>query len=256
MAKNTDQYDGGEKPMFRDYRSEGAEFGLGRKAFRRLRSAGAFDTGSNLRTYNPFLEEGQANWEDNPLSRFSGPARQRMSNHNLMGAIDDILGKERDASMGAYGEMKDVLMGNLGPLNEAGTAVSNALKTPAVDAATLASWQAQARERIGREAGLNRASLSAQLAGSGMRQDPLNASQAAFTGDALYRTGQAEIDQGFKASEMNRSALMEAISAAGGYTGNIAQVIDSLLSIEGFRSSLSEDEVNALIALRGLKAAG
>lgn len=244
-----------DRPKFRDYRETGAPLGVGRGVFRRLRLAGAFDEGSTLRQYNPFLAEGQESWKSDPFQRFVGPARQRFTVRNLGSAINDLQAADRVKSEEAYRAMMEQLLGGQEALRAQATGVTTALNTPAVSPEQLRQMQAVARERIAREGGTRRGSLSATLAGQGQRQDDLNAAYAAQEGDTLYRLGQAEIEQGIQAGGMNRDALISAIQAASGYGQNLSQTIDTLLSIEGFRQALTEDQVNALLALKGLQAA-
>lgn len=243
------------RPKFRDYAEAGAPYGAGRRTFRRLRRAGAFDEGSSLRTYNPFLEEGQEAWKSDPFQRFIGPARQRFNVRNLGSAIHDLQAADRVKSEEAYRAMMEQIMGGQETLQAQATAARTALETPPISAEQLRQMQAVARERIAREGGTRRGALSATLAGQGQRVDDANAAYAASEGDTLYRLGQAEIEQGIEGATRNRDALIQAIQAASGYGANLSQTIDNLLAVEGFRQSLTQDQVNALLALKGLQAA-
>lgn len=238
--------------MYRDYRATGEGVGAGRGLFKRLRKLGAFDEGSGLRKSNPFLEEGQQNWNENPLSRFTGAARQKPTIGNVTSAISGILSNNKAAEEDALARLRATYEGNAGVLDASRTAVMSALENPAVSPEQLAQWQAAARDRITRENQQSGAALSSRLAGQGYRQDDLNASQRALTNDALYRTGQSDIEQSMMAAEKNRQGLLDAIDRAGAFQGNVSENIQQLLGIEEFRRSLSADEVAFLEAMAGL----
>ena len=242
-------------PRWNDYREAGAMAGADRGVFRRMRKAGAFDPDSPLRGQNPFTPEGAEYWAQNPTQRFSGPGRQKPTNVNIGGAIFDIIDLNKPAHEAAYNNMTGVTDMGQDVLAQSGAAITSALQNPAVSPEQLRHMQAVARQRVGWEAGRGQAGLAARFGEQGYRTDDLNAAYAALKGDTLYRLGEAEIDQGMKAGQMNRDALMQAIQSAAQYTGSISTAIDTLLKTEGFRESLSKDEINALLALRGLEVA-
>ena len=244
------------KPRFRDFKDTNP-YGVGRGVFRRLRAAGAFDDGSTLRQSNPFLAEGQADWQNNPLHQFVGPGRMRPTLRNTMGAISGILDQRKAPQEAAAARLRALIDSGMPTLDAAGGAVRTALSTTVIPDELLERTMAGARERIGREGGLSRAGIAAALGGSGVREfDPLNAAYSAQEGNTLFQLGQEEVGQAVNAAEVNRQGLIDAIQSAGGYTGNLSQMVQNLLASEEFSNSLSEDEVSALLAIAGLRQAG
>jgi hypothetical protein len=241
---------------FRDYRDTGATVGAGRRIFHRLKSLGAFNSGSPLQQYNPFLAEGQQDWQNNPLHQFTGPGRKRPTIPNTMSAISAILDQEKAPHQAAYTNLMDTIGSGAGALNAQRDAVMKALGTDVIPPALLERLTAGSRERIAREGAQTRVGLSAQLAGSGGRVDQFDPAYGALQNETLYKLGQSEIDNAMTAATTNRQGQMDAIGAAGAYGGSLAETIKSLLSAEEFRSQLSKDQITMLEAMAGLRKAG
>ena len=238
--------------LYRDYKNNAPDFGRG--SFRRLKRAGAFDQGSALAQFNPFLPENKGQIGPSAMDRFSGPGGKKLTLKNLGPAISDYYAQGQAGHDEATARMRSVYDASA---SAAYGNLENARKglNPIISQEMLATLQAQGRERVAREGAGNMNSAAARLAASGQSVNRANAAFAASQGQTAYQAGQSDINQYVQAEQTNHDGLIQGLQAMEAAGKDISGLLAQLEGVEGFAQSWAKARMDALSAIATAKAA-